>query len=397
MFNNFRLLAFSVFVPTLLISFGKGLLLPVLPVFVSSFEVSYAIIGLVLAMDAIGTLVGDIPAGSLLRYLDKKWVMLLGLAIMGLAVLALVWASSVWQLLLLRFVSGLGNALNIMSLNAYLADYTRKHERGRVIALFGGVNRIGQFVGPALGGLLASRLGIVSPFAFFAVFCFITLFTTFVFVRRIPRDGSSVTKDSHAQHQLFKILKEHRNIFLSAGLGMLFAQMIREGRKVIIPLFASDVLGLDIAAVGLIMSIGAAIDMSLFYPAGVIMDRWGRKFAIVPSFLLQALGMALVPLSGGFIGLSLCSALMGLGNGMSSGTMMTLGTDLAPKDSLGEFLGVWRFIGDAGGTGGPLAVGAVAGILSLGASALILGLVGALSALVFAYLVPETLKRKTVA
>ncbi len=393
MFNNFRLLAFSVFIPTLLISFSKGLLLPVLPVFVSSFEVSYGIIGLVLAMDAIGTLVGDIPAGSLLRYLDKKWVMLLGLAIMGLAVLALVGATTVWQLLLFRFVSGLGNALNVMSLNAYLADFTRRHERGRVIALFGGINRIGQFVGPALGGILASHLGITSPFGFFAGFCLFTALSTLFFVKRLPRADSSLKATGHSQHQLFKILKEHKSIFLSAGLGMLFAQMIREGRKVIIPLFASDVLGLDIAAVGLIMSIGAAIDMSLFYPAGVVMDRWGRKFAIVPSFLLQALGMILVPLAGGFIGLSFCSALMGLGNGMSSGTMMTLGTDLAPRDSLGEFLGVWRFIGDIGGTGGPLAVGAVAGVLSLGASAIVLGTIGALSALVFAYLVPETLKR----
>ncbi|MCA9835785.1 MAG: MFS transporter [Trueperaceae bacterium] len=393
MFNNFRLLAFSVFVPTLLVSFSKGLLLPVLPVFVSSFEVSYGLVGLVLSMEAVGTLVGDIPAGSLLRYIDKKWVMLLGLVIMGVATLVLVWATNIWLVLVFRFISGLGNALNIMSLNAYLADYTRKHERGRVIAMFGGINRMGQFIGPALGGLLASRLGLVSPFAFFAGFCLFTAISTLLFVRLTP--SAEGVKKTQAHPHLLKVLAEHKGIFMSAGLGMLFAQMIREGRKVIIPLFGADVLGLDIAAVGLIMSIGAAIDMSLFYPAGFVMDRWGRKFAIVPSFLLQAVGMALVPLSGGFLGLTLCSALMGLGNGMSSGTMMTLGTDLAPRDSLGEFLGVWRFIGDAGGTGGPLAVGAVATLLSLGASALVLGLIGTFSALVFAYLVPETLKRRT--
>jgi hypothetical protein len=46
----------------------------------------------------------------------------------------------------------------------------------------------------------------------------------------------------------------------------------------------------------------------------------------VPSFAVQALGMALVPLSGGFWpACSLAAAVIGLGNGIGSGTMMTLG------------------------------------------------------------------------
>lgn len=390
MFKNLTVLGFSVFLPTILISFSKGLLLPVLPIFVSSFEVSYALIGLVLAADAIGTLAGDIPAGSLIRYLDKKWVLILGTGLMGLSVLALVISTQIWQLLLLRFLSGFGGALIVMSLNGYLADFTKRHERGRVIALFGGVNRMGSFIGPAVGGLMASRLGITSPFVLFAIFCLLTILTSLFFVQKTPNTD---LKKHHSHTQLLNVLKSQKNIFLTAGFGMLFAQMIRAGRQVIIPLYGADVLGLDIAAVGLIMSLAAAIDMSLFYPAGHIMDTWGRKFAIVPSFLLQGLGMLLIPLATSFAGLMAFAAVIGLGNGLSSGTMMTLGTDLAPEDSLGEFLGVWRFIGDAGGTAGPLAVGAVAGVMSLGASAVVLALIGALSAGIFAFGVPETLQK----
>ena len=58
------------------------------------------------------------------------------------------------------------------------------------------------------------------------------------------------------------------------------------------------------------------------------------------------------------IGLTLLAAaiLTGIGNGFGSGIMMTLGADLAPKGSIGEFLGLWRLIGDIGSTGGPLVV-----------------------------------------
>ena len=74
------------------------------------------------------------------------------------------------------------------------------------------------------------------------------------------------------------------------------AQAIRAGRRIVIPLYASAVLGLDVEQVGWIVSLAAAFDVVLFPVAGWVMDRFGRKHAIVPSFALQAVGMALVPL-----------------------------------------------------------------------------------------------------
>jgi sugar phosphate permease len=87
------------------------------------------------------------------------------------------------------------------------------------------------------------------------------------------------------------------------------------------------------------------------------MDRLGRKVAIVPCFAIQGLVMLLLPLAGGFAGLLAVAAVRGFANGLGSGVMMTVGADLAPSGSRGEFLGVWRLVGDAGGSGAPLALG----------------------------------------
>lgn len=132
----------------------------------------------------------------------------------------------------------------------------------------------------------------------------------------------------------------------------------------------------------------------MFAPAGWLMDHLGRKAAIVPSFTIQAVGMALIPLTGDFAGLLACATAIGLGNGLSSGAMMVLGSDLAPPGARGEFLGVWALIGDAGGTGGPALVGFASDVLSLPAAALSMALAGLTAAVTFGLFLPETLRRR---
>ena len=390
--QNLKDLFLSVYLPTLILAFCNGLLLPILPVYAGGFTSAYTLIGLVLAAEAVGTLLADIPAGTLLRRVDRKWVMIIGIALVGASVLALAWAGSIWEVLLYRLIAGVGGALWNLSRHAYLTEATTSARRGRAISLFGGTNRLGTFAGPAAGGLLAGAFGFTVPFVLFAVLAAAAALFAALFIEQ--DDGEEgVAKTGHLSPGLWEILKTHHQVLLSAGAAQLLAQMVRASRRVLIPLYGSDVLGLGLEAVGLILSASSFIDTVMFYPAGVIMDRMGRKFAIVPCFALQALGVAFIPLTGGFAGLMLAGLLIGFGNGLGSGTMMTLGADLAPRAALGEFLGIWRLIGDTGSTGAPLIVGAVADALDLSLAAVVMAGVGLAAAALFAFRVPETLQR----
>jgi MFS family permease len=134
--------------------------------------------------------------------------------------------------------------------------------------------------------------------------------------------------------------------------------------------------------------------MMLFVPAGVLMDKFGRKAAAVPSFTIMAVGMACIPLTYDFWTLMAASVVIGLGNGLGSGTMMTLGADLAPPGATGEFLGLWRLIGDTGGVSGPLVVGVLADLVGLVFTALVLSGIGLASAGMLAVLVRETRRKE---
>jgi MFS family permease len=390
--NNPLVLAF--YVPSLLFAFAQGLLIPVLPLFAGDLTRSYGLIGVLLAGQSVGMLVGDVPAGMLTRRLGKKRAMLLGLACTALATAALFWARSIPEALLYRLVSGGGAAAFGVARHAYIADNTAAGVRGRAISLLGGIFRVGRFVAPAVGGTLATAMGLRAPFLLYCGASLLALAFIAVYVERDAGEKAPArAATGRPLAAMLATLRRHRRVLATAGMGQLFAQMIRTGRTIIVPLYAADVLGLDAQAIGLIISVAGGIDMTLFYPTGIIMDRWGRKYAIVPSFSIQTVGMALIPFSGSFAGLLLATGLMGFGNGLGSGTMMTLGADLKPPGSRGEFLGVWRLIGDMGGTVAPLLVGAVADVLLLPAAAGALALSGLSAALVFGLLVPETLRK----
>src|SRR5699024_8612865 len=150
-----------------------------------------------------------------------------------------------------------------------------------------------------------------------------------------------------------KTVQENSSDLLAAGVAQLFAQMIRQGRQLLIPLIGTSIADLTAAEVGLVMTISAVVDMSMFFPAGFLMDRYGRKFATVPSFAIMGIGLALLPIASSFATMAAIGIVIGLGNGLGSGSMMTLGADLAPEGATGEFLGIWRLIGDVGMVAGP--------------------------------------------
>ncbi len=382
-------LFFSVYAPAALLAFGQGLLLTTLPLYVAETGASYGLISLVVAAASLGTLLTDVPAGSLVGRLGMRQTMLIGTSLVGMSTLALALSEQIPFLVAVRIAAGIGTAMWGISRHAFVASSIPVSQRGRAISIYGGVNRIGTFAGPAAGGAMAGWVSYQASFVSSGLMAAIAVLMTVYFVRPVPRPASTHTGRSRWK-VVGVVLRKNRRDLAAAAVAQTFAQMIRAGRLFIIPIYGVDILDLDPQKVGLVMTMSALLDVSMFIPAGLLMDRFGRKTAAVPSFAIMTLGVALIPLSTSFEGLMLAGAVIGFGNGLGSGTMMTLGADLAPEDATGEFLGVWRLIGDAGAFVGPVAVGLLATAAGLKGSAVLLAIFGAISALTLAFLVQET-------
>ncbi|MEO7270104.1 MAG: MFS transporter [Knoellia sp.] len=139
------------------------------------------------------------------------------------------------------------------------------------------------------------------------------------------------------------------------------------------PLWAESV-GITDSQTALIFGIAGGAEVLLFYPAGSVMDRFGRVWVAVPFLVVLGVGMVLLPLSHSFAAVAAVSTLMGIGNGLGSGIVQTLGADAAPVFGRAQFLSAWRFLSLMGQNGAPLLVSGVTVIASLGVACVVLGL-----------------------
>ncbi len=383
-------LLLPVYVPTALLAFGQGLLVPTLPYYASSLGAPAALIGLIVASAGIGTLLMDVPAGALLARMGRRPAMLIGAGMVGLTSVFAAFLPSIAALIVLRLLAGIGTALWGISRHAYITDAITPAQRGRSLSIFGGINRGGTLVAPFFGGLIGQAFGLRSSLLVAGIMGLLTALLAFYFVPETGRTAQTAAGGHKMRWAIVgQLLRTHWRDLSAAGTAQIFAQLIRAGRQLLIPLFGIS-LGLDIAATSSIISLSAILDVAMFIPAGLMMDRFGRKVAAVPSFAIMAIGMVVVAAAFDFRSLLIGAMVIGFGNGLGSGTMMTLGADLAPPGAVGEFLGFWRLIGDTGSSGGPLIVGAVAGAFGVISTALLLSGIGAVAALVLAILVRET-------
>lgn len=384
----------TVYAPAFLLAVGQGVLIPVLPVFAKDeFLATEALIGLAVGAKHLGTLAFDVPAGILVSRFGMWRTMLVGILLFAIAAVAAANSPNFTMLFAARFAAGASFAFWMISRHAFIAGAVPTRHRGKALSLYGGVGRVAAIIGPIMGGLLAEYVDIRAPFYVQAVIAVLTGF--FVLYAMIRTGGDTVNPQGH-QNVLASIgttMVAHRHDFMTAGLVAVILQFIRAAREFLIPVWG-DEMGLRTDQIGYVASVSYAVDSTMFPIVGWTMDRFGRKYVGVPALLVMGLGLSLLPFADGITMLMVAGVLAGLGNGLSSGFVLTLGSDLAPLKDPGEFLGVWRFISDVGGATGPPLIGGIAQVMALASATWFTGGVAGLGAILLITLVKETVARR---
>jgi MFS family permease len=389
---SLRKIALPAFGPSFLFGLGEGAILPVIALTVRQLGGSVALAALMVTLIGIGSLVSNIPASIITTRYGERWA-IVGAAVWGGLGMALcVLAANLWAFGIGIFMVGMSAAVFGLARQSYLTEAVPFHFRARALSTLGGVMRIGLFVGPFVAAALIHAMGIGG--AYWAGVGALALAA--LVALRMPdlpappaADVATDLAAVRAPATLRAVGAGHARIFLTVGIGALLVSAVRASRQAVIPLWAEGI-GLDAATTSLIYGLAGGIDMLVFYPGGKVMDRKGRAWVAVPSMLIMGVAMTLTPFTHSALTLLFASLLIGFGNGIGSGMIMTLGADYSPVAGRAHFLGLWRLISDIGSTGGPALLSAVTALVSLATGIWCTGLLGFAAAAVLWYWIPRT-------
>ncbi len=398
--------------PTLLFALGEGAVIPLIPVIADELGADVAVAALVAAALVVGQLCGNIPAGwAVARFGERTTMAAAGLlALGGIAALALapnlaVFAASV-------FLIGFCAAAFGLARHSFMTTRVPLAFRARALSLLGGTFRLGMFVGPFVSaGLLAAFGDEHASIWFFGA----TLAAAVVLVlvgkdpetavaaeerdaREAEDTGEAVTGSIPVVERegVFRTMWRFRGVLARLGLAASSLSAVRSARQAVLPLWGVSI-GLDAQTIALVVGVSGAIDFALFYASGQVMDRFGRLWAALPAMLLMGAGFLALSVTHDTVQaamwFALFGAVLGVGNGLSSGILLTLGADIAPPADPAPFLGSWRTLTDAGGAAAPLVVSAVTAVASLPVGTAVIGVVALLGAAGFARWVPRFVPR----
>ena len=369
----------SVYLPAMVFEIGNGAVTPVIAITALDLGASAGTAGLLVALLGVGQLAGDVPAGALAARLGDRRAMVAAGGVATVAMLGCLLTPSLPVFGLCLFAMGVCTATFYLARQSYLTEVAPVHLRARALSMLGGAHRIGLFIGPFVGAAVISLTSLRAAYAV-AVGAAGLAAALLLVIPDVERRGDvpEPAPESGAVG-LVATVRTYRRMLLTLGVAVLAIGAVRAARQVVLPLWAVHI-GLSPEVTSLVFGVASAVDMALFYPSGKVMDRHGRLAVAVPSMLVLGAAMAVLPLTGGLVTLTVVAMVMSFGNGIGSGIVMTLGADVAPPDNRRRFLSMWRLMSDTGNALGPVVVSVVAGLWTLAAGIVAVGGVGILAA-----------------
>jgi MFS transporter, DHA1 family, tetracycline resistance protein len=335
---------------------GFGIVIPVLPYYVTRFNASPRMVGLLFASYSVMQLIFSPILGALSDKYGRRPILFFSLLGTSIGFFIMGFATTLWMLFLGRIIDGITGG-NISTAQAYVADITGPEDRAKGMGMIGAAFGLGFVFGPALGGIL-SRWGVSVPFIFAGA---LALINAILLYFSLPE---TVTEDHPARNsaatgrwsQLFQALKQRR-----LGYLLVIYFLVIVGFSIMtssFSLFTMYRFGFDAAQNGyLFMYVGI---LGALIQGGLI-RRLVPRFGEAPlatlgtlSFTASLFAIPLVHHGAGLGILLLIGSLFAVGNSLATPTITALASKSVGAAEQGGVLGVTQAAASLARVVGPL-------------------------------------------
>lgn len=373
---------------------GFGSVVPALPLYAKSFGVSGSAIGMAIAAYGLARFVTAVPAGQLADYLGRRPTLAIGGLVSALGNLWCAEATGYPEFIVARFLAGAGAGLILTTGQVVLADITSPARRGRTIAIYQGVFIFAVGIGPFPGGILAERWGLAAPFWAYGFASLIAGAVAWFAVRETRDLAHGQAVHGRGERPSFmtqiRLLAEQIGFVLVSIIALMNAVARTGGLFAIIPILGSVRLGLSVAEIGLGMAIGSVTGLLVAYPAGMLVDYFGRKTVIVPATLISGASLLVFCVAPSYAWFTTACVLWGIASSIGGAAPAAYAADSAPAGMNAAAMSTFRMVGDFGYVAGPIALGLVVDGFGPEAALVLAAVLLILVGMLFAKLAPET-------
>jgi len=404
--TDLKHLLLTLHLPAISMGLGLGVTVPVLPQITKELGAGLEVAGLVFVAQLLGTLAAPLPTGYLIDRLGRRRVLLAGplvTAAASLLVAKVAIDGSLYELLVYRFIAGWGEQMWMLSRIAVIADTGASSQRGKQVTSMFGVQQIGNLTGPVIGGVAAVQLGLWTPFVMHAAIVLVAVIPSFFILRESAPDRRREPQSSAAASVSGADPGVWRRLLvppLPAVFAVQFLANVTRGGIFgggVIVLYAAYAYDVAPDELGYLRGAMAAVGIPIIFAGGFVMDRFGRKYTIVPGLILSASAMAFLAgtayFDASYAWFIAAFTAVHMAVNVISGNMQTLGTDVAPVNARGMFFGVSRTVAQGGAALSPASFSVVTSLAGAGAAFSFLGASALVGAIIVIFLVPETLRR----
>ena len=376
--------------------FGFGAVIPVLPLYAQSYDVSQAAIGATIAIYGLSRVFLSLPTGWIANRLGRRNALAIGGAVSTLGNLWSAAAASYDELVVARFVAGAGAGIVLTAGIIVLADITTAATRGRSMAIYQGAFLFAVGIGPFPGGYLAERFGLEAPFLVCGVAGAIAAVVAWFGVaetKSLDRSAPGSIADSGSLRVQLRALAGNVGFLLVCMIGLINAVARTGALFSVVPVLARDRLALSATEIGFGFALGSIIGLAITYPAGALVDRYGRKTVIVPATLLTGVSMLAFSFAPAYAWFLLATAIWGGASAASAAAPAAYAADSAPLGMNAAAMSGYRMLSDVGYVLGPILLGLLADWQGLDAPLWVAAVVLIVMASLFARFAPETHRR----
>ena len=389
-----------VLLPNIFFGLGEGAIIPIIPLFATQIGASLAAAALVAAMLTVGELAASVPAGWLVSKVGEKNGMYCAAMVSAVGAVVCWVSTSVGVLIVGVLLIGIAGGVFALARGSYMTIVVPMSHRGRGLSMMGGASRLGVMLGPLIAAVVVHHAGSVRPAWGITVAASIAIALTLLLssgdaeMNRYS-ESDPASGDSRPSG-IWATFTTRSDVLIRVGLAAGLINTMRTSRQVLVPLIGVA-LGLSAVTITTFVGICAIVDFVLFYSGGQLMDRFGRLWVAAPTMLVFAAAhvvFALVTdLPDPFVWYVGASVFMSIGNGLTSGIVATMGSDLADQRSPAAFLGSWRLVTQIGPAGAPLVISALTGVFSVAVASFAMAGTSLVGSLVLLRYLPRYLPR----